>query len=135
MQFNLGGLDHVAIHVKDMQRSVEWYKKVLGLKKYSTPEWGDYPIFMLAGKTGLAIFPAKLDDPYIDPRSENVKIDHFAFHISLEEFEQAVKHYEDLGLVHSIKDHHYFMSLYTRDPDKHIVELTAIKVDPDSFYK
>jgi len=32
--FNINFLDHVAIYVNDMDVSIEWYSKVLGLKKY-----------------------------------------------------------------------------------------------------
>jgi hypothetical protein len=32
---------------------------------------------MLAGRTGLALFPAKLDDPEVDPESSNVRLHHF----------------------------------------------------------
>jgi len=64
--FNINFLDHVAIYVKDMTISIEWYRTILGLKKYQLEQWGDFPIFMLAGKSGLAIFPANLKDKKID---------------------------------------------------------------------
>ena len=34
--FNINFLDHVAIRVKDMDVSIEWYSRVMGLKKYHT---------------------------------------------------------------------------------------------------
>lgn len=127
-------LDHVAIRVKDMTVSAQWYEKVLGLKKYELPEWGGVPIFLLSGKSGIALFPATTEDPELDARSKNVKIDHFAFHVNRENFEKAVARYEELGLEYTIQDHHYFDSVYTQDPDGHTVELTTIKVDPAEFY-
>ena len=33
-------LNHVAICVKDMNESIDWYQKVLGLKKYQLEKWG-----------------------------------------------------------------------------------------------
>ena len=72
--FEIRFLDHVAIYVEDMEASIAWYQKVLGLKKYKLKEWGEFPIFMLAGKTGLAILPANLNHPKIDPTSRNVRI-------------------------------------------------------------
>lgn len=133
-KFKLAFLDHVAIRVKDLQISAEWYQEVLGLKKYQLPEWGVFPIFMLSNKTGVALFPANTEDPPLDPRSRNVKIDHFAFNVTKENFELAKKRYTDLKLDFTIQDHHYFHSIYTKDPDGHTVELTTIVVDEKAFY-
>ncbi|ASV31095.1 VOC family protein [Maribacter cobaltidurans] len=128
-------LDHVAIRVKDLKVSAQWYQKVLGLKKYQLPEWGEFPIFMLAGKSGIALFPANNDDPKLDLSSRNVKIDHFAFNVNQENFNRAKQRYEELNLEFSVQDHHYFDSIYTQDPDGHTVELTTIKVNPEEFYQ
>lgn len=128
-------LDHVAIRVKDMSVSTQWYEKVLGLKKYQLPEWGAVPIFLLSGKSGIALFPANTDDIAMDASSKNVKIDHFAFNVNRENFKKALARYAELGLEYNVQDHHYFDSVYTKDPDGHTVELTTIKVDPDTFYK
>ncbi|MCJ7467405.1 MAG: VOC family protein [Maribacter sp.] len=61
-EFEIRFLDHVAIRVKDLKVAADWYQNVLGLKKYQLPEWGDYPIFMLAKKSGVALFPANTSD-------------------------------------------------------------------------
>lgn len=128
-------LDHVAILVKDLEVSAKWYEEVLGLKKYQLPEWGDFPIFMLANKSGIALFPANTEDTKIDIQSKNVKIDHFAFNVNKENFEKAKRRYTEMNLDFNIQDHHYFHSIYTKDPDGHTVELTTLVVDEQSFYK
>jgi catechol 2,3-dioxygenase-like lactoylglutathione lyase family enzyme len=128
-------LDHVAIRVKNLKASIEWYEKVLGLKKYQLSKWGEYPIFLLSGKSGIALFPADMADTELDPNSNNIKIDHFAFNVTNENFKKAKKWYEELNLDFIIKDHHYFHSLYTNDPDGHTVELTTIVVDENEFYQ
>lgn len=128
-------LDHVAIRVKNLNISADWYENVLGLKKYQLSEWGDFPIFLLSGKSGLALFPANPVDPELDMNSRNVKIDHFAFNVSNENFEKAKKRYEELNLEFNIQDHHYFHSIYTKDPDGHTVELTTIVVNENEFYQ
>lgn len=127
-------LDHVAIRVQDLNVSAEWYQKVLGLKKYQLPEWGDFPIFLLSGKSGIALFPANLTDKQLELNSKNVKIDHFAFNVTNENFEKAQKRYTDLNLEFTFQDHYYFHSVYTKDPDGHTVELTTIVVDENKFY-
>jgi catechol 2,3-dioxygenase-like lactoylglutathione lyase family enzyme len=68
-------------------------------------------------------------------KSRNVRIDHFAFNVNRESYEEAKKRYTDLGLDFSEQDHHYFDSIYTEDPDGHTVELTTIKVDENLFYR
>lgn len=132
--FTIDYLDHVAIRVKDLEVSASWYEKVLGLKRKEIPEWGAYPIFLLAGRTGIALFPATLEDAALDPMSKNVKIDHFAFHVSEENFAKARKKYNTLQLAYTFTDHFHFHSIYTKDPDGHTVELTTIVVEPTSFY-
>lgn len=134
VDFKLDFLDHVAIRVKDINASVAWYKKVLGLKRYQLEKWGEFPIFMLSGKTGIALFPANTNDPKLDTTSNNVKIDHFAFQVSQEAFAKARQHYESLQLVYDFQDHHYFHSMYTKDLDGHVVELTTLVVEEDQFY-
>ncbi len=132
--FRINFLDHVAIMVKDMEVSAQWYQKVLGLQKYELPEWGAYPIFLLAGKSGIALFPANANVE--ENKSErNIRIDHYAFNVSRDAFDKAVIWYEELGLKHTIKDHHHFLSVYIHDPDGHTVELTTLVGEESSFYK
>ncbi len=133
-KFKIEFLDHVAIRVKDILASARWYEKVLGLKTYRLPEWGEFPIFMLSNKTGIALFPAKTDDVKLEATSQNVKIDHLAFNVTGENFEKAKKRFDELGLEYEFQDHFYFHSIYTKDLDGHTVELTTIVVDEKSFY-
>ena len=132
--FSIDFLDHVAIRVKDVNRSCEWYERVLGLKEYRIPEWDDYPVFMLSGRCGIAIFPANINDEKYPKDSKNIKIEHFAFNVSRENFEKAQEHYNTLGIEFTFQDHIHFHSIYTLDPDGHKVELTTLVSDPESFY-
>jgi catechol 2,3-dioxygenase-like lactoylglutathione lyase family enzyme len=127
--FKLNFLDHVAIRVKDLELSAQWYERVLGLQRMALPKWGNYPVFMSLGKAGVALFPAHVNDPQINPLSRNVRIDHFAFNVSNEDFEKAKDHYQRLGLEFQFQDHFYFHSIYVKDPDGHTVELTTPVAD------
>ncbi len=133
--FNINFLDHVAIRVKDLNVSIEWYSKVFGLKKYQLEKWGEFPVFMLSGKSGIALFPANLEHEKLNLSSRNVKIDHFAFNVSNEDFEKAQNHFKSLGEPFQFQDHYYFHSIYLKDPDNHTVELTTLLVDEADFYK
>ncbi|WP_367391539.1 VOC family protein [Lewinella sp. LCG006] len=134
VDFEIDFLDHVAIRVKDLEVSARWYEEVLGLKRYEPSQWKPFPIFLLAGKTGLALFPAQMEDQVLDASSKHIKIDHFAFQLSPDAFAKAKKHYIQLGLVYDFQDHYYFHSLYTQDPDGHTVELTTLVVAEEDFY-
>ena len=132
--FEINFLDHVAIYVIDMERSIEWYQSVMGLKKYQPEEWGEFPVFMLSAKTGIAIFPANLKEAPENRDTKFVKIDHFAFNVSNQDFIKAQAYFKEIGEDFDFQDHHYFHSIYLRDPDGHKVELTTIRVNEDEFY-
>ena len=117
-----------------MEKSSRWYQQVLGLKPYRMEAWGDYPIFLLSGKSGIALFPADLKDKELDGSSRHIKIDHFAFNVNQKDFLKAQTHLNDLGISFEFQDHTYFHSIYFNDPDGHKVELTTILVDESEFY-
>lgn len=133
--FNIQGLDHVAIRVKDFNTSIAWYEKVLGLKKYQLEKWDPYPVFLMAGKCGVAIFPAESSKEALDPNSKHTKIDHFAFNVDGENYNKAKEKFDKMEIPYIEKDHHYFHSIYLNDPDGHIVELTTLVIAPESFYQ
>lgn len=133
-EFNIEGLDHVAIRVKDMERTAKWYEDVLGLQRLTPEKWDESPIFLMAGQTGIAVFPANFEEPVKYAGVKNVKIDHFAFRVTEENFEKALAKFSDLGIEHNVQNHHYFQSVYLQDPDGHPVELTTLVVAEEEFY-
>lgn len=129
--FKINHLDHVAIRVADLDRSANWYQETLGLKKYRLKKWGDFPIFLLAGQSGIALFPEKENDADL----QKSDIDHFAFNVTKENFQKAKTEFDQKGIKYIFKNHFYFHSLYLQDPDNHTVELTTIMVDEKEFYQ
>jgi len=133
-EIKINHLDHVAIRVKDLEASAKWYKQTLGLKIIKTNEWGPYPFFLVAGKTGIALFPMKEKDSELRKLPVNILVDHFAFNVDLENFNLAKQKFESLNIDYIFNDHHYTHSIYIKDPDGHTVELTTLVVDEKSFY-
>ncbi len=117
-----------------MDISATWYERVLGLKRCDLPEWKNYPVMMLAGRSGVALFPAKPNEDN-GTEKKQIRIDHFAFNVTSENFEAAKQHFENIGQAYEFQDHFYFHSIYTKDPDEHTVELTTLVVNENDVYK
>ena len=134
MNIKLNFLDHIAITVRDLEASAKWYEEVLGLKKYQLSEWGQYPIFMLAGKSGLALFPVKTPANNHTTPIPQVTMKHFAFNADRENFETAKQKLNLLSISFQYQDHIFFDSIYFYDPDGYLVEITTLKVNEEDFY-
>src|SRR5262245_24558247 len=53
----LEGIDHVAMGVRDIERSAKWYIDVLGFERLHDGMWNGVPTFIGKGNTGIALFP------------------------------------------------------------------------------
>jgi Lactoylglutathione lyase and related lyases len=53
----LEGIDHVAMGVRDIERSAKWYIDVLGFQRLHDGMWNGVPTFIGKGNTGIALFP------------------------------------------------------------------------------
>lgn len=131
--FQIRFLDHVALRVADVTESARWYEEVLGLQRHDVPEWSPYPVLLLCGQTGIALFPEREEEKG-QTRQGSKYIDHFAFRVSRHDLELARKHFELLQVSYRFKDHHHAHSLYLVDPDDHLVELMALMTAPANFY-
>jgi len=130
-KFSINYLDHVAIRVRDLEESALWYSRVLGLERFQAEEWGPWPIFMLAGKTGIALFPRKEQKEDTKMSVREMRSDHFAFMVSKASLDHAMKHLDTLNIKYEWQDHYHFHSIYMQDPDGYKVELTCL-IHPDN---
>ena len=127
-RFNISALDHVAIGVADVERSCAFYARVLGFERL-IPEW-DVPIFMGTGSIGVAIFDRELHPSATpdDTEPPAVRIMHFAFRVDRAGLEAARAELAGEDFKLTFTDHGLSHSLYFRDPDGHLVELTTYDV-------
>ena len=109
MAIRLDRVGHIGIHVSDTDRSVEFYRKVLGLKL--TGRWGPPDIrrpicFMRIGDKHhdvvlfeLAEDVKKAGIPLIDSTKRNAGLDHIAFEVdSREDWLNALDHVRSCGV-------------------------------------
>src|SRR5437660_864253 len=53
----LEGIDHVALSVRDVERSAQWYIDILGFERRFEGMWNGIPVFIGKGETAIALFP------------------------------------------------------------------------------
>jgi catechol 2,3-dioxygenase-like lactoylglutathione lyase family enzyme len=118
------GLDHVALAVRDLERSERFYREVLGLERVYEEEW-PVPAMMTGAGSGIALFEAQAGP---DREPQPVRVLHVAFRVDRATFEQARQFLCDEGLAPRLEDHGVAHSLYFADPDGHRLELTTYEV-------
>jgi catechol 2,3-dioxygenase len=125
--FNLQHLDHVAITVRDLKKSEDWYKETLGLERRH-PEWNP-PVMLCAGPSCVALFPVEGSSPADPPGADTLSMRHFAFAVDRQGFEAIQEEFRQKGIEFSFADHGAVHSIYINDPDGHTIEITTQELD------
>src|SRR5438046_521393 len=121
----LEGIDHVALSVRDIERSAEWYIDVLGFERRYQGMWNGIPTFIGKGNTAIALFPPRHDDSSSGTRSNKIRMLHLAFRANRENFLGARQELKKRGIRFEFQDHEISHSIYFRDPDGHQLEITT----------
>lgn len=123
--FSLEGIDHVALTVRDVERSVVWYQDVLGLSRLHEDVWGNNPAVVGIGHTSLALFPVVGSHPAGPPGRDTICFRHVAFRVDRANFERAQAELGARGIQVEFQDHQIAHSIYLVDPDGHQLEITT----------
>ena len=123
----LEGIDHVAMGVRDIERSAKWYIDVLGFERLHDGMWNGVPTFIGKGNTGIALFPAN-QEPKTSGHRE-IRMLHLAFRANRENFLAAQQELKKRGIKFEFQDHEIAHSIYFRDPDGHQLEITTYDVE------
>jgi catechol 2,3-dioxygenase-like lactoylglutathione lyase family enzyme len=125
----LEGIDHVALGVRDIERSAKWYIDVLGFERLHEDMWNGVPTFIGKGNTGIALFPARPDAQSIPSTHPNIRMLHLAFRANRENFLAAQRELEKRRIKFEFQDHEIAHSIYFRDPDGHQLEITTYELE------
>jgi len=110
----LEGIDHVAMGVRDIERTAKWYIDVLGFERLHNGMWNGVPTFIGKGNTGLALFPAN-QEPKTSAQRE-IRMLHLAFRANRENFLGAQRELKKRGIKFEFQDHEIAHSIYFRIP-------------------
>ena len=121
------GIDHVAINVRDLDKSIDFYTKIVGLKITArVPSKPGVEYFLDCGPSLLGIIQAKDLSHSHKFENEGLGANHFSFRIHAKDFDSMIKHLETNGVrIEFAKKREKSWSLYFYDLDGNKLEATA----------
>src|SRR5208282_3433406 len=127
VMIKIQGFDHVAVNVRDLDKSLEFYTKVIGLKiTEREPSKPGVEYFLDCGPSLLGIIQAKdLNNNHLFA-NEGLGANHFSFRVHARDFEGMIAHLEaHLVKIEFAKKRPKSWSLYFYDLDGNKLEATA----------
>lgn len=136
--FHTLGTDHITVWGSNAEATVEYYRDLLGmplvLRQPNLDDPSQEHLFFDTGDGTILTFFVS-DDRQSNSRPQRTGVGgvhHLCFNIDPDRFEAVAEALEDAGRSYNVFDRGIFFSLYTRDHDGLIIELTADKFDfPD----
>ncbi len=124
--FTLQQIDHVALSVTDLEKSIAWYQDVLGLERRYREAWGDCPAMLCAGSTCIALFPLRSAESSARTNGSNPPtMCHLAFRATYGDLLEAEKNLQARGIPFEFQSHGIAHSIYFSDPDGYQLEITT----------
>jgi catechol 2,3-dioxygenase-like lactoylglutathione lyase family enzyme len=124
--FQIEALDHVALHVQNLQQSLEWYQLVLGMETryhYQDTTGHGKPVVLGSGDACIALFPPS-------PEALGVPFQgHIALRVTRANFQQAQAHLRKLGIDFEFVHYTRCDSMYFNDPTGYQIELSTYEME------
>ena len=129
-------LGHVVFYVKDLDRSLAFYRDLLGFQEVGRA-FGGAAAALTSGRTHHELLLIEVGDAPAPPSGRRLGLYHIGIKIgdSLEELCSAKSELERAGVpITGMSDHTVSQSLYLEDPDGNEVEL-YVDADPAIWKK
>ena len=121
------GIDHVAINVVDLERSLKFYTEVLGLR--ISPRESQKPgteYFLDCGSSLIGLIQGEKDGQKHMLQDGGLGGNHVSFRVSTKAFDRYVDELKTLGVTITYqKKREKSWSLYFLDPDGNKLEITS----------
>ena len=111
------GVDHIVLHVNDVQRAKKFYTEILGMTAYRED---DGQVFLHAGQNGVALFTK----PGATPLTTGNDLNHLALNVATGTYETLKAELEKHGVMVSGRPGED-RCIYFRDPDGHRLQLVV----------
>ena len=123
---SITGLSHSGFYVDDLDRTIDFYTKVLGAKLAWRNDKSENPLIkMYVGDFGLSI----IKRPPNEPKREIPHSIHWAYRCEYQTAEETIAHIRSLGIdvegPHPHKREIGIVSWFFMDPDEHRLEIEA----------
>ena len=124
---------HIAIPVSSLEKSVIYYRNILGLKEgRSSKKWADFDFF---GHQLVCHVSDNINKQFTNPvDGEEVPVPHFGVVLSIEEFEEFLLKINDKDIDFIIEPTIRFKgdvgeqrTMFFRDPSGNAIEIKAFK--------
>ncbi len=109
------GIDHIVLHVADVERARKFYAEILGMEVYRQ---NDLQVFLHAGTQGVALFRKQGDTPLTTRNDMN----HLALNVASGTYEALKADLEKHGVAVSGRPGED-RCIYFQDPDGHQLQL------------
>ena len=110
------GINHVVLHVSDVERSVKFYKEVLGFESRETSVSPERRMsFLRCGMQGLDLFEVAGDV------HGGEEMNHMALNVEADGVDEVVAGLEEAGVA--VFERTRRNSLFIHDPDGHQIEM------------
>lgn len=121
------GIDHVAVNVRDIDKAVEFYTNVIGLKiTEREPSKPGIEYFLDCGPSLIGIIQAKDLDKNHPFENEGLGANHFSFRVHADDFDPMIARLEAHNVnIEFVKKRDKSWSLYFYDLDGNKLEITA----------